>query len=469
MPIAIDDKTFENFEDAVSWVKQNRPDIEDPEAFVAEIERKQQNASIQQSDANIVSRNDVLPPEGPGIRARFKKKTCKESDIFECATSISTASLVKDFGTLQLFQRDDEKFAKFFLINADRNRNGWQVTPESIPKFIQTFVGMPYISEVDLDRGHFGAENMNTFEILKTQEDFRAGNIIEVGMVNGKENEAFAVVKITNDAVWDELQNAEAIYVSPAVTGRPTIQPDGTLLYNEWFGLHLARVNQPAYGVMAAFIKETCEGPERKCIKQLITSAASVNISFNPLGQTSCQKNKMSQAQSTTKAAVGQDDIAEDEDIKKLKSENASLKTQLANAISEKDTIEEKEKQTQRTASEMQTKLSSLEERLGQFEEEKKNGVVEELMEMLIEDEILSSSNEEELEEEKKKLLGLSSEQLSTRLASAQMYHAKVASLKEKTAGLASNANRKVRMASTASDSEGRERITMKSVARLMP
>ncbi len=41
MPIKIGDRTFEKFSQAVSHIKRTRPDVSNPEAFVAAIERKQ--------------------------------------------------------------------------------------------------------------------------------------------------------------------------------------------------------------------------------------------------------------------------------------------------------------------------------------------------------------------------------------------------------------------------------------------
>ena len=44
MPITIDGKTFEDFNAAVNHVKRTKPDIADPEAYVATVERKQKVA-----------------------------------------------------------------------------------------------------------------------------------------------------------------------------------------------------------------------------------------------------------------------------------------------------------------------------------------------------------------------------------------------------------------------------------------
>lgn len=41
MPISIGHRSFPGFKKAVQYIKRTRPDIEDPEAYVATIERRQ--------------------------------------------------------------------------------------------------------------------------------------------------------------------------------------------------------------------------------------------------------------------------------------------------------------------------------------------------------------------------------------------------------------------------------------------
>lgn len=176
----------------------------------------------------------------------------------------------------ELYEEGGKRYARFFLINSDWNGRNWRVTEASIPQNIQTFEGMPYISEPNLE--HFGM-NSNTpvSEVLAKQEQYSAGPIIKVGY-DQKKGEGFAIVEIQKDRVWKELQNGEAIYVSPAVTGIANMDEMGRATYDVWHGLHLARVKVPAYGVMVASIKETCEGPGSTCINRLFASAVASGL-----------------------------------------------------------------------------------------------------------------------------------------------------------------------------------------------
>ena len=94
------------------------------------------------------------------------------------------------------------------------------------------------------------------------------------------------------ERVWQDLKDGNAFYVSPAIAGE-FVEVDGERIYQDWFGLHLARVANPAYGVFHASIKATCEGDEKKCIQNLIATASVLlesNDTFNFTGF-SCANN----------------------------------------------------------------------------------------------------------------------------------------------------------------------------------
>ena len=184
-------------------------------------------------------------------------------------------------GMLPEFTETKEgQFAKFFLLNSQFNQMDWRVSSDSIPKYLDTFKDMPYISEPNLE--HFGMkEDTPVSETLVTQEKYKAGTIVKTGYVPNRDV-AFAVVKFENNKkgkeTFKELRQGKAIYVSPAVVGIANIDEVGRTTYDTWHGLHLARVKNPAYGVMAASIKETCEGPGSSCINTLFSSAVASGI-----------------------------------------------------------------------------------------------------------------------------------------------------------------------------------------------
>jgi len=176
---------------------------------------------------------------------------------------------------LPTFQEDSTgRYATFFLINDQWNEMDWKVSKSSIPQYIHTFEGMPYISEPKLQ--HFGmSANDPVSKTLVQQEQFRAGDIIKAKMAASDTAEVLVKFDDTplGNQAWKEMKNGEAIYVSPAVVGIANFDQMGRVEYDVWHGLHLARVENPAYGVAVASIKQTCEGPRSTCINNLFKNA----------------------------------------------------------------------------------------------------------------------------------------------------------------------------------------------------
>ena len=239
MPISFDGKIWE-FQELVSWLEANRPDIDCPKCFVGKLEQEQNATS---------------------------------SGVATAAAIMQGSTIVADLGHDHLFEKNGKKFAKIFLISSVENLKKWKVTAESVPRRLRTFIKRPYISEPGL--AHFDTDQIPIEETLKKQEKFRAGTIQDVVVENGI---AYAVVEFENNELgnraWREMKNGKAIYSSPAVAGIWKMV-DGVKTFVDWFGLHLARVDKPAYGVFHATIKETCEGSERECIRNLVTASAS--------------------------------------------------------------------------------------------------------------------------------------------------------------------------------------------------
>ena len=264
--------------------------------------------------------------------------------------------------TGSVFQKDGKNFAIFFLINGQENLKGWQVVPSSIPKFIETFKQMPFISEPEL--GHFGADNMPIDQVISQQEDFRMGNIIDVKF-NEQTMTAEAIVEFKNtpeaEAIWNEINSGKAIYVSPAIAGISINGPRGPI-FTEWYGLHLARVGNPAYGVMHATIKQTCSGSEKECIKKLVASASlNTGTSFKcPFGSGGIMSTQLTDEEKKK--------LAEEEALKK---ENASLKAQVASLQESANQVKE-----------IQTELATFKAKVASDDAKAKTLVVAEIVEL---------------------------------------------------------------------------------------
>ena len=271
--------------------------------------------------------------------------------------------LIKVGTATELIEDKGKHFARFFLLNNEVNAMKWKVTLSSIPKYINAFKGLPYISEPNLE--HFGLEKQKDLtipEILRMQEKFRVGNIIDVHF-DQKKGEASAVVEIIDNNVWAELKKGEAIYVSPAIGGFPQ-EIEGVQVYDEWFPLHLARVEHPAYGTVDASLKRTCTGEEKACVDKLIATAAKHNLC--PPGQHYCE----AEGKCITDASTG----STDNSINKQFKESNAIMSEQGQIVPRTTTelLKDNEELMNRLKSRDQ-KLSELEENIRNKDKESKD------------------------------------------------------------------------------------------------
>ena len=398
--------------------------------------------------------------------------------------SVATASLI------ELFENDGDKFAKFFLISDEENLKKWQVTPESIPRRIDTFKGMPFVSEPEL--AHFGADDMPLEEILRVQETFRAGTIIDT-QYNPNNHQAFAIVKFENNKLgietWEALQRGEAVYVSPAVAGSGVTTAMGVNLFLDWVGVHLARVKSPAYGVFHASIKSTCEGDEKACVRNLLASAStfiSSNDSFNIGGVT------MSNMQANATTVDDETKVPSTATV----AENEKLKTELASVKSEIDTLKtafekiggtnnpdttpvpdpslnagqttpvtdpivDKQNQSVGSATESED-MKEVKAKLASYERKAVASLSEEIVEKKASAGMYATAAEGEAD--KKKLESASEEELETELASIMPYITKIASMASSQGQLSNSPNRVI--SQVASASTGKTKVSSLSDLR---
>ena len=289
--------------------------------------------------------------------------------------------------TADFFIKDGVNYASFFLLNTEMNLKRWAVTAESLPKYLKSFKGKPFISEPEL--GHFGADDMPVHEVVAMQEDFRVGDIVDVKL-DEKTMTASAIVKFhktkTAERIWNEIQNGKAIYVSPAIAGYAVSTAEGDV-YHEWYGLHLARVGSPAYGVFHASLKRTCTGDERMCVNSLIASAMadSSDLKKNTSELSSFKQNTKSTKQMAEKIGGIKEDEKQkgvdnpkvgdlhdpEEDRKKLEEENASMKKELASLKKGTAQLEE-----------VAQEVTQLKDQLAVKEEEEITEIVAEIMQI---------------------------------------------------------------------------------------
>lgn len=168
-------------------------------------------------------------------------------------------------------------FVKAFLLDSSVNLNNWGVTPESIPEHINTFVGKPLVMTDNFD--HPGTDQDSLPHWLRYQEEFRVGNIIDIQQKKNPQTGSdvyYAIIEVTDSELKASLaDNSVPHYVSPAIAQPVLAASSDSDIISEWTGVHLALVDEPAYGVRKAMITETCGGDREGCLLQLMRTASS--------------------------------------------------------------------------------------------------------------------------------------------------------------------------------------------------
>ncbi len=184
-----------------------------------------------------------------------------------------------EYELLDNYKGRDGKFIKGFLLNDKRNKNGWKVTWESILKYASDFINHPGIyyesgGEPDHTDGRTYKENM------ANQEDWRVVNIIDV-MADESTHTLNYVGEIIDDDFEKLWLDGEINMTSPAVWPEDMQQvgtmPSGRPILDvtRWRALHVAYINEPAYGE-DAFTLATCDGDGESCKVRLSAKASDV-------------------------------------------------------------------------------------------------------------------------------------------------------------------------------------------------
>jgi len=183
-------------------------------------------------------------------------------------TAISLQAPITSYDILDNFEGRTGKFIKGFLLNTKRNKNGWRVSWESILKHASDFINHPGIylirqGETDHSDGGTYKENM------ANQEEFRVVNIVSVSTDDSTQtlnyvgeiiDEEFAdlyeagKINMTSPAVWP----IEMEQVGTMENGRPMLD------VSVWRALHVAYIDEPAYGD-DAYTLATCDGDGEAC------------------------------------------------------------------------------------------------------------------------------------------------------------------------------------------------------------
>ena len=179
-------------------------------------------------------------------------------------------------------------FGKTFLINDQRNNQGWKVSWESIERRHASFVGtagteFKVCSAFDGCRlDHLPAGTKGYLDDV--DRGFKEGHPptrVVATQLDASTKTAYAIHRAITDEGAQKIRNGNLRYVSPGIRPDPeqltaSISPEGRLNIDvgDWRGLHLAWVDRGAYGPVASTYG-TCEGD--RCDEQLAMLAASLD------------------------------------------------------------------------------------------------------------------------------------------------------------------------------------------------
>ena len=155
-------------------------------------------------------------------------------------------------------------YLKAFLLDSSININEWGVTPSSLKKNINTFIGKPLV--LTEDYSHPVPKQADSLaHWLSYQEDYRIGTIVDVVP---KDSAYYALIEVTDPDAKKAIEGgAIPNYVSPAIA--QTLDGSPAEAMKEWTGVHLAIVDEPAFTVKKATITASCGGDSEQCLLQL--------------------------------------------------------------------------------------------------------------------------------------------------------------------------------------------------------
>ena len=238
----------------------------------------------EQVDPRVKKRKTVRPDSPVQKVSQMKDRIAELKTAKEHSHSIAFRKHEGQYYRRASLQKQEGKYAKYWLLNAKQtNGNGWGVSPTSIAKNINKFIGRPFVvtakqwvaeSEYGEQFEHPYLPTNNIDQIINHQEKFRVGSIVDVVE---KDGDYHAVIEINSKFANMMLPP----FCSPAIFQNNPGEADGEI--SDWEALHLAGLMEdPAYGARIALLKGSCVGTAEAC-----------SIQFKAAKQTTmCPKKK---------------------------------------------------------------------------------------------------------------------------------------------------------------------------------
>ena len=238
----------------------------------------------EQVDPRVKKRKTVRPDSPVQKVSQMKDRIAELKTAKEHSHSIAFRKHEGQYYKRASLTKQEGKYAKYWLLNAKQtNGNGWGVSPTSIAKNINKFIGRPFVvtakqwvaeSEYGEQFEHPYLPTNNIDQIINHQEKFRVGSIVDVVE---KDGDYHAVIEINSKFANMMLPP----FCSPAIFQNNPGEADGEI--SDWEALHLAGLMEdPAYGARIALLKGSCVGTAEAC-----------SIQFKAAKQTTmCPKKK---------------------------------------------------------------------------------------------------------------------------------------------------------------------------------
>ena len=178
------------------------------------------------------------------------------------------------------YEDDGKLYVKTFLIDDQRNNNGWRASWNSIKNNVKSFHGRPGIEYFICDihgcnRDHTAGDTLKDSE--HEQESYRVTTIVDT-ILDEATHTAYAIHRVDDKQFAEKIEKGEIKYLSPSIW--PNREKTTLTLseHDEWYidttdweGLHDAWVDSPAYGHKARIVG-ACKGDE-SCIPELKTKS----------------------------------------------------------------------------------------------------------------------------------------------------------------------------------------------------
>jgi len=230
--------------------------------------KKQKENERRQLERYIDDGKKVKPIDNDTkINSKLKRKLASQKTAHDHGHTILMKGHEKGLYRSASLENQQGKYAKYWLLNAKQtNGNGWGIAAHSAKDNMNKFIGRPLVITSSTWHGSsvYGAKYDHPYvptndlnKIFEHQEQFRVGNIVDIGEKNG---DYYAMIEMLPKFANMTLPP----FCSPAIYQLDAREAEGQI--SKWEALHLAALDEnPAYGARIALLKGTCVGTNHEC------------------------------------------------------------------------------------------------------------------------------------------------------------------------------------------------------------